>query len=1049
MININICLLLKIGFLHLQTVRKIEGIIFELNTNFMKKILALFFSVFAIGILMSGAQTKSITGRVTSAGSGNPIPGVSVVAKGTTLGTVTNSEGEFLLHLPQSANTLVFSYIGMKPVEKNITGPKVNVALEPQFTGVPEVVVLGYSRKEKDKITGSVVQVEGEEIANVPVTSFEQALHGKVPGLTVFTSSGTPGSLHDIRIRGVGSITAGNSPLFVIDGVPVINEDFSGYENQSSFSSLAALNSSDIESITVLKDASATSAFGARGSNGVIVITTKKGSPGETRFNANATIGFQNNAVEGLKPLTGAQKAELLVEAVNNTFGSDRNFSEEEAIEYLSDELLFTALKNWNGEEGNWYEVLQNKNAPVQDYDISAAGGDEVSSFYVSLGYNKTEATTVGSDFERFTGKLNYQRDFSSVVNFSANVSISSANQNGIVEPSVYFRNPHVTRYLMSPWEQPYLDDGETLNTNVASSVFNNLYTLKNDILTNNLVRGIANSSIEWKVTEKFSLKSLFAVDYNLAAYHNYVNRNHGDGINAGGFTNQSISRNFNYVSQNSVNYRFNMDEHSFRWKAILEYQENKYNYLSGHGENFTLDGLTYIEVAGSNFDASSFFTDWKHVSYLGILNYDFAEKYLVDLTYRNEGSSKFVPDKRFGSFWSAGSAWNISKEDFLEGKEWVNDLRLKASFGTSGNSAIGINRYQALLSFDANYAGVGAIYPGQFGNPALTWEKNSNLNVGLDFGFINNRFSGSFSWYNKKTSDLLQEVPVSRTSGHPFVMMNAGEMINNGLEALINAAVFRSEEFNFNVTANIATVNNEVTELATDANGEEINIETNSQKVAVGHSVYGWYMREWAGVNTETGNAQWYLNGEGSEITENYSDPNIEKVWQGTPIPKYTGGLSVDADFKGFFANVGFYFAGGHNVYEDFSLFTHHSGKYTLQWYNGVEPMLDRWRQPGDVTDVPKVIYDLNSDSDISSRFLYDGEYVRLKNLVFGYNIPSNVTRDIGFRGITLSVRGTNLFTWVKDKRLKYDPEVSASGLTSLNTPPVKSVVFGVNLKF
>lgn len=1002
-----------------------------------RKFTAVLFSILFVCTLTVSAQVKTISGEVVHSESGNPIAGASVTVRGTTLGTITNSEGEYVLNVPNNATHLIFSFIGMKTEVKPIISAQVNAQLTSDYIGLEEVVILGYNKKDKDEITGSVVQIDGEEIAGVPVTNFSQALQGRVPGLNISTTSGTPGSVQDIRIRGVGSITAGNEPLFVIDGVPVINEDFSGSDIESSLSALTAINSNDIEKITVLKDASATSAYGARGANGVIVITTKKGKMGDTRFNASATVGFQNNAVEGMVPLTGAQKAELLQEAAFNTFGDPYGFPEKEVYSFL----------NWNGQEGNWNNLLINDNALVQNYAVSASGGDDQSSFYASLGYNNTEATVYGSDFERITGKLNYNRNFSGKVRFSTNISVSNIRQNGIVEPSLYFRNPHLTRYFMSPWEQPYLDDGVTLNTN--ANPYNTLYTIENDILTNDLTRGIANSFVEWLVTPKFKFKSLFAADYNIAAYHNYVNRVHGDGKNIDGFTNQSVSRNFNFVIQNSIDYNFDFDDHSFEARAILEYQENKYNYLSGHGENFTLDNLMYIESAGSNFDASSSFTDWKHVSYLGMLNYKYAGKYITDFTYRSEGSSKFVPGKRFGNFWAVGAAWNITQEDFLNDNQIINNLRLKASYGISGNSAIGINSYQPLLSFDANYAGEGAVYPGQFGNSNLTWEKNRNLNIGVDYAFLNSVVDGSLAYYYRNTYDLLQSVPLSRTTGQQYVMMNAGAMVNKGVEASLNIAVIRSDELNINFSANVATVQNEVTELATDANGKEINIETTTQKVAVGQPVFGWYMKKWAGVNPETGSAQWYINGAGNEVTGNYFDPNIEKVWLGSPIPKYTGGLALHADFKEFFADASLYFAGGHNIFEDFSLFTHHSGKYTILAYNGAETLMDRWQEPGDVTDVPKVIYGYNNDSQISSRFLYEGDYARLKNLVVGYNIPSELTNSIGFDGIAVSVRGTNLFTWVKDDRLKFDPEVPATGLTSFNTPPVKSIVFGVNLKF
>jgi len=1017
----------------------------------MKKIALMLLGIALFGVLVVEAQVKSISGTITSSEDGTGIPGVSVVVKGTTIGTVTNIDGNYQLEVPNDAEAILFSFVGMKSIEKPISGSVVDAVLEPDYVGVEEVIVTGYAVKGKNEITGSTVQVKGEQLQDVPVTSIDQALQGKVAGLSISASSGTPGSTQDIRIRGVGSITAGNDPLIVIDGVPVINDNFTGSSSRSSLSALSSFNSNDVESITVLKDASATSAYGARGSNGVIVITTKKGKMGETKFNAKATVGFQNDATDGLTPLTGEHRAELLEEAAYNTYGADYGFTKDEAYDFIAENLT-SKLQVWNDtynrKEGNWADELANKNALVQNYDVSASGGDAVSSFYASLGYNKTEATIVDIAFQRVTGKLNYNRNLSDKVKFSTNATVSNTVQDAFLEQGAYFGNPNLTKYFMSPWEQPYDEDGN-LNTNLTTSIFNTLYTLENDISKNDHTRALSNSFLEWEIIENLKFKTLVALDYNVAAYHSYQNRIHGDSQDENGTTNESVERNFNWVTQNSLDYRLTLGDHNISMKALMEYQTNKRNYLYGYGENFPADGLYYIASAGANYDASSNFTDWKNLSYLGMVNYNYAGKYIADVTYRREGSSRFAPGLRFGDFYSFGAAWNMNEEDFMASVDFVDVLRLRGSYGLSGSSAIDINSYQALLSYDANYADEGAIYPSQFGNPELTWEKNKNFDLGFDFDLFNGRIGGSFAYFHKETFDLLQDVPMSRTTGHDEISMNVGTMVNKGIEVVTDFAVVRSKDLNINITANIATVNNEVTELATDAAGNEINIEDGYQKVAVGHPVYGWNMRKYAGVNPDNGSAQWYVNGVDGEVTESYYD--AEKAWQGgSGLPKLTGGLGLHVDFKGIFFDMNMYYAGGHKVYEDWSFYTHHSGLYTLLYYQGVENMMDRWQEPGDVTDVPKVLFTTSSnDSRTSTRFLFDGDYMRVKDLVLGYSLPTSLVQEIGLDGLTLSVRGTNLFTWVKDDGLKYDPEVRADGFTRLTTPPVKSVVFGVNINF
>lgn len=1014
----------------------------------MKCILTILFCIVAAWTYKLSAQNKSIAGRVIFVEDSIAIPGVSVVARGTTIGTVTDASGAFQLKIPEKSQTLVFSFVGMKTQEIPISSNNFNVLLHPDHIGISEIIAIGYSTKEKNEITGSTFQVKGSEVANVPVTSVDQALQGKVPGLVVSAPSGTPGTMQDLRIRGVGSITASNNPLFVIDGVPVINTDFTGEVQRSTFGALSTLNSEDIESITILKDASATSAFGARGSNGVIVITTKKGNFGETRFNVNSSVGFQNNATEGWKMLNGTQREELMLEAVHNTY----NVPIDEAYDFLIEKNITNSLKIWNEtydrKEGNWADLLQNKNALVQNYDISASGGDEISTFFASLGYNNTEATVFGGGFQRISGKFNFQRNFSQKVKFGVNLNVSNSRQDAFLEQSAYFGNPHFTRFLMSPWEQPYLKDGETLNTALTTSAQNTLYTLENDVYRNDLTRGILNSFIEWKIIGNLVFKTVYAGDYNVAAYHGYQNRVHGEGKATGGKGYQSVTRIYNWVSQNSLDYKQLFNKHSFAFKALMEYQENNNNFLSGSGEGFPADGLVYLSAANSNLDVNGSFSDWKNLSYLGMFNYNYAAKYIADFTYRYEGSSLFAPDNRFGNFWSAGAAWNISEENFLKEIKYIDNLRIRGSYGLSGSSAIGINQYQALLAYDKSYADEGAIYPKQIGNPNLTWEKNKNLDIGIDYALFDGRIMGSVAWYNKNTYDLLQLVPLSRTMGHESMMMNAGSMVNNGFEAVIHGAIIRSDDFNFNVTFNIATVNNEVTQLAKDAVGNDINIENLTRKVAVGQPVYAWYMRKWAGVNPENGNAQWYVNGKDGNVTENYYA--AKKEWQGeSAIPKFTSGVLTHFDFKGFFADVNLYYAGGHKVYEDFSFLTHHTGFYSFSLFNGVDELMGRWQKPGDITDIPKVWYGNKDDSRESTRFLFEGDYLRIKDLVFGYNLPQKLTKKIGCYNIVCSVRGTNMFTFAKDGGLKFDPEVGADGMTRLTTPPVKSVVFGINLSF
>jgi len=997
------------------------------------------------------AQTVQITGTVTSSEDNLPLPGVSVSVKGTTLGVTTNIDGKYSI-TANTNQTLVFSFVGMKGQEIQIAGKTtIDVVLESDILSMNEVIVTGYATRGKNEITGSTVQLSGSLLRNVPVVTIDQALQGKVAGVTISSSSGTPGSVQDIRIRGVGSITGNNDPLIIIDGAPVINNNFTGSTAVSSLSALSAINSNDIESITVLKDASATAAYGARGSNGVIVITTKKGKSGKTNFDFSAVTGFQNNAVKGRTPLTGTQRQELMLDAVFNSYGAANNFTREGAYDYMvAHNLDGGRLQNWDGTEGNWEGAVKNNNAPVTNISLSATGGDDVSNFYASIGYNKTEATVIASNLKRLTGTLNYSRKFSNKVKFSVNANVSNTFQNAYLEQSAYFANPNLIKYFMSPWLNPYSADG-TPNLNLGS-LFNPIYLAQNDITTNDLTRGLVGSSLEWEIIKNLKFRTFVSLDYNITNYKTYRNRVHGDSKDEKGSAEASTVRNFNNVFQNSLDYNLKLNDHSFAFKALIEYQKNKYSYLYGSGENFPTDGLTNIASAGANKDASSSFTDWSNLSYLGMFNYNFKEKYIADFTFRREGSSLFAPDLRFGNFWSVGAAWNISEESFIKNIKIISNLRLRASYGLSGSNGVETNSYQALLSYDADYANQGAVYPSQYGNSNLSWEKNHTLDVGTDFGLLNNRITGSFAYFNKKTYDLLQSVPITRTSGHSSITQNIGTVVNKGIELVLDFAVIKTQDLSWNVTANFATVNNEVTALAKDASDKDIEITSGDRKVAVGQPIYAWYTRKYAGVDPATGDPQWYLNSKDGAVTTNYYDPALTLDFQGgSALPTFTSGFGTHIDYKGIYFDANFFYAGGHKVYEDWSFYTHHAGSYTLLNYNGVEELMNSWRQPGDITDVPKMLLNptANNASRNSTRFLYEGDYIRLKDVVLGYSFPSSLERKIGFNDISVFVRGTNVWTWVKDKRLKYDPEVRADGLTRLTTPPVKSIVFGINVKF
>lgn len=994
-------------------------------------------------------EAQTITGTVVD-DSGMPLPGVNVIIKGSTTGTQTDFDGKYnILARPQ--DFIVFSYVGFQTAERRVGDrPIIDVILKTDAAELQEVVVMGYVQKRKDEMTGAAVQLGAEKLEEVQVASVDQALQGKVAGLNITSASGTPGSVTDIRIRGRSSITAGNEPLYVIDGVPIVNGNLSGAGSGSSLNALASLNTQDIQSITVLKDASSTSAYGARGANGVIVITTKNGYEGKTTVSLTSTYGFSNPAIDGPQVLTAEQRYTLFLEGVYNTYGGAYNFdldgAEAFAFQYGLDGGAYEAWIAAGRPEANWGDVVRNYDAPVQEHTVSASGGGEKYNFYTSVGYYAQEAITIGSDFERISGSLNFSHDIGENFTFSTSNTASHSYQDGILEGSAYFSSPQAAKFFLPPIDQPYNEDG---SINLDTGLPNPLWIAKADIDDNKFTRIISNSSLVWNTPiEGLDFATRAGIDYRINNYKRYRNRISGDGDDVGGYGFQSHDSGVTYVFQNSLDYAFDVsDVHNFKFKLLQEYQENRSYYLFAEGNTFPTDGLTNLDNAGQPTDVGSNFYDWKIASYLATFAYDFDERYVFNATYRREGSSRFSADNRWGDFYSVGAAWNLHREGFLGDNNDINMLKLRASYGITGNAAIALNQYQQLIAFSADYGGVGAGFPSTVGNRDLTWETSESFDVGIDFAFFQNRLSGTVGYYQRLSTDLLLNVPLSLTTGFDSQTRNVGELENIGFEAELEWNAIRSDDFNLTIGGNFSTNQNEVLDMPENAAGTQITITGFNQRTEEGHPVEAWYLPTWAGVDPETGLDTWWTEGVGSEITTSFNE--AERVFQGaSALPTVNAGLSLHVDFKGFYVDASAFYQGGHKVYESWHRYTQGPDLFPTLYYQGINTLMTRWQEPGDITRIPKMQY-TTIPWQYSSKFLFDGDFARLRNVTVGYNLSSSITEAAGIASGRVFVRGTNLATWVKDDNLIYDPEVDASGYTDMFTPATKSIIFGVNLKF
>ncbi|MGQ1928838.1 SusC/RagA family TonB-linked outer membrane protein [Ornithobacterium rhinotracheale] len=1001
--------------------------------------------VFCLSLYAFG-QEKPITGRVVD-GNGYPVQDAYVYVEGSDKGVYTDENGNYKIEA-QKGDTLGFEFIGLDTKTIKIgSASKYDVKLSSGGSvALDAVTQMGYRQLSKNDQTGSVVQIKSEDLDKVPLASVDQALQGKVAGLNITGSSGTPGSAQYIRIRGVNSINAGKNPLFVIDGVPVEDQNPDPNNSSSSTSSISPLsliNNSDVESVTVLKDASATAPYGARGANGVILITTKSGKAGKAKFSFSSRFGFQRLATPSVPMLSAEQRYKLFTDALDiwNVSAQDR--------EKLTNRYYGQWLKDGRP-NSDWGKAIERDAATIQDYTLSATGGGKDSNFFASLGYNKTQGVIIGSDFTRITGRLNYNRNLTDKLEFSTNNSVSDAIQNAISEQGGYFTNPMLIKFFARPTARIYTKDGE-YNKNIGGPFYNPLYVAEKDIKKRELVRILSTNSLKYNFSKNISLKSLASFDYTVNSNNIYFDPSYGEGAKENGYVSNTMSKDFVYVFQNNLTYKKAFGEHNVEASIVQEFQKYKSFGLSGEGTNIPEPGRIYLNTTSSSPSVWSNFKDRATASYTALLNYSYAKRYVLDLTLRREGDSRFAKGHQYGTFYSVGGAWNLHNEEFLKSSDAVNLLKLRASYGQVGNSDIGYNLFLNSLRIDKSYDSKAAAIPAYYGNDKLTWETTNNFDAGIDFGFFNNKISGQITYFDKETTDMLSRRYLPYTSGYREIWVNNGRVSNKGIELEFNANIVNTDDFKLNINLNGTLLKNRVEELSKDANGNPLKSLGNTSLIDEGHAIYEFYLPVWAGVNRETGAPQWYVNpSKSNDITEKYAE--AEQVPTGkSPIATRMAGLGLNLKVKNFFASANFFYSGGNQIYEDWVGYTLQNGLNTVALYNGQESLINSWTPNNKDTDYPKIYLDNNGAFAVqpSTRRLYDGDYIRLRNVQIGYDLPSEWAQQIGLQGVKFNVTGVNLWTWVKDKNLKFDPEVRPDGWTNLTSPPIKSVTFGVNINF
>nr|MBC7612592.1 TonB-dependent receptor [Pseudopedobacter sp.] len=986
------------------------------------------------------AQDKRISGKVTSKEDGLPLPGVSVKVTGTKLGTQTDANGNYSIIVPTGSKNLEVSFIGF--ISQTIAiGEKsvVNAFLETDSKQLSEVIVTGYGTQSRTNQTGAVSQVSGVDLTNSSFTSPDKALQGKVAGLQSISRSGQPGSIAEIRIRGIGSITGSSSPLYVVDGVPINSGDLSRLSTTSN--ALAGINPNDIESLTVLKDASASSIYGSRAANGVVIITTKKGKAGKTEINFNTEVGNSERAYfnENTRSITTAENITLFRESILNAFAlTPAQYSRANAVTDMGikDSTINT----------NWYDQVSQKGTQ-QQYNLSVNGGNDKTRFYVSGGYLNSEGTIRTAAFKRYTSKINLSHEVSSKLSIGANLGLTQSKLVG-TNNSGAFANPILSNLFLEPWFRPYDDNGNIIaNTaQFGTSLYNPVAIATYNKNGNNTLLGSGQISAAYKILPNLKFTTKYGVDYNNLEEDSYNNPNYGDGASSLGRSYRYYTRYFNWVWTNLLDYHWDVLKNNdliANVTAGYESQKSQYYSINVQSNNLPLNydyttpgvGATPITASGTN-------TGYTFDAILASADFTYKSKYVISGSYRRDGSSRFGAKNRFGNFYSVGASWNLDQESFVKKINWITQLKLRGSYGSNGNAGIGDYSALPYFGFGYNYLGSVGTAPLSIGNDALTWEKNNPLDVGLDVSLFRDRISFTGDYYSRKTTNLLLNYPISATTGFTTFLANIGAMKNEGIELSLSGTPIIYKGFKMNLNVNYSQNKNTVLALKQDKQIVSPFIRQ------VGQDIQSYYLRQYAGVDPANGSPLWYTDETRTTTTSTYTSAARVLVNK-SASPKAFGSFGTDMSYKGISVSALFYYSYGNYIYDPYYQYLNSGGYYNGS-YNQRATELNRWQKAGDITDVPRVDYNGTNSYQQSDRILVSGDYIRLRDITLGYAFPKAITSKLKVSSLRLYARGSNVATWAKDKKLPYDPEAGGiNGNTNFDQEIPKSLVFGLNVGF
>lgn len=954
------------------------------------------------------AQTgaESIQGVVTDAGTGMPIPSANVLVKGTQNGAVTNFDGEFTIQAPLDA-VLVISYLGYVEKEVPVSGQtQLKIALEQNVAALDEIIVVGYTSQKKSNVTSAVSSVDAEELKGVTSPNVAGLLQGKATGVQIVNGSGRPGAAPAINIRGISTINGSSSPLWVVDGVIL--------------HSPPNLNPAVIESISVLKDASATALYGSRGANGVVVVTTKKGKSGESVITFSSKLGF-SKFNQGNFDLMNSQQ-------LYNYYQKFANQSQVPA----------NVTKDVLGTDFNWIDN-GTQTGVVQDYDLSFSGGSDKIRTFMSLGYFEETGTIKDYKYKQLNFRLNLEYEVTDKLTLKPKIAINS-NQNHNQEGSRFEMNTYL------PWDQPYAADGSLINPRDYDGVWygrnqrNYLYDLQWNYGEAKVFNLYGNFDFEYEITPYLTFISTNSINYYRSKGFNYTDPRSTAGEAEHGIIDQSAARRITRFTNQMLRYRNTFNGHNI--SALLAYEYNDYVYESvGATGTGIIPGSEILDVTANPKDVYGTKNEYALQSVLMNVNYSYESRYMAQVSLRYDGASNFGEDNKYGTFYSFSGGWNIHNESFFK-SEVFNQLKLRASYGSVGNRPSELYPQYGLYSLSSSYSGIPAATPSQLENPDLGWEVSYQSNFGVDVRAFD-RVSLSAEYYVKNTSDLLYFVALPAVTGYTGYWENIGGFKGQGFEASVSVDIFKPEaDFSWSVNANMGTFSNEVTELF---EGQEI--DRGYKITQIGEDFNTWYMRKWLGVDPANGNPLWEVidpeTGERSK-TSNYNEATKQIV--GTSTPDMYGGFGTKMSYKGFYLNANFSFVSGGEILNLSRQLYDSDGAYPTFNQQVLQDGWSRWEKPGDIATHPKLIYGGNNNSNKpSSRYLEDGSYLRLRNVRIGYRFNTKVLEALHLTNLELYASGDNLFTITDFSGT--DPEVGSDGIYQNLYPIPQRFVFGLNI--